>query len=83
MRYLLNEVTSSMKTKGRSVEELNEEARINGREFLVHVTVHLYNLIKELQGAGKFITEVYDNKKASKFELQLWENLLKLVNFHT
>jgi hypothetical protein len=35
--YLLNDITSFMKNTGRSTEELNEEGRIDSREFVVCV----------------------------------------------
>jgi len=62
--------------------KLNEEWWIRDREFLVCLTVLLCNLIKELKVKVKLITEVYDNKKASNFKLQLCKNRLK-VHIHT
>jgi hypothetical protein len=48
--------------------------------ILVDVTGNLNKLNKDLQGKNKLITDVYDNIKAFKVKLWLWENELKLYN---
>jgi hypothetical protein len=48
--------------------------------FLVFVTRHLNSLNKELHGKYKLITEMYDNIKAFKDTLPLWENKRKVHN---
>jgi hypothetical protein len=46
----------------------------------VDVTDHLNNLNKELQGKDKLITDMYNNIKAFRVKLRLWEKQLKLHN---
>jgi hypothetical protein len=66
--------------KGRNIEELNDEGWITDLAFLVDVTGHLNNLNKELQGKDKLITDMYNNIKAFRVKLRLWENQFKLHN---
>jgi hypothetical protein len=69
-----------MEKKGRNIEELNDEEWITNLGFLVDVTDHLNNLNIELQGKDKFITDMYNNIKAFRLKLRLWEYQLKLNN---
>jgi hypothetical protein len=69
-----------MEKKGRNIEELNAEGWITNLAFLVDVTGHLNNLNKELQGKDKLITDMYNNTKAFRVKLRLWENQLKVPN---
>jgi hypothetical protein len=52
----------------------------NDLACLVDVTGHLNNLNKELQGEDKLITDMYNNIKAFRAKLRLWENQSKLHN---
>jgi hypothetical protein len=76
--YLLNEIKLLTEKKGRNIEELNDEGWITDLAFLEDVTGHLNNLNKELQGKYNLITVMYNNIKAFRFKLRLWENQLKL-----
>jgi hypothetical protein len=59
---------------------LDDEGWITDIAFLVDVTGHLNNLNKELHGKDKLITDMYNNIKAFRVKLRLWENHLKLRN---
>jgi hypothetical protein len=69
-----------MEKKDRNIEEMNAERWITNLAFLVDVTGHLTNLNKELQGKDKLITDMYNNTKAFRVKLRLWENQLKVPN---
>jgi hypothetical protein len=81
---LLNEIKLFMEKKGRYIEELNDEGWITDLTLPVDVTGHLNNLNKELQDKDKLSTDMYNNIKAFRFKLRLWESRLKphnLVHF--
>jgi hypothetical protein len=80
--YLLNEIKLFMEKEGRNIEELND-GWITDLAFLVDVTGQLNNHNKALHSKDKLITDMYNNIKAFRVKLRLWENQLKLHNlFH-
>jgi hypothetical protein len=76
--YFLNEIKLFMENKGKNIEELNDGGWITDLAFVVDVTGHLNNLSKELYGKDKLITDMYNDIKAFRVKLRLWENQLKL-----
>jgi hypothetical protein len=70
----------SWKRKAKNIEELNDGGLMTDLAFLVDVTGYLNNLDKELQGKDKLITDMYNDIKAFRIKLRLWEKQLKLHN---
>jgi len=76
---LLKDMKSFREEKGKSIEEMKDEGRmIELSSFFVHVTGHMNNLTKGLQGKDNLITAI--NDKTFKIKLLLWESQLKLHN---
>ena len=74
----LNEITLfTGGKKRRSIGELNQRGWINNRAFLVDMTNHFHNLIKQLQGTDKLITET----SSSSMALQSNADLHPLMDF--
>jgi hypothetical protein len=61
---------------------MKQDGWINNLAYFVDVTGLFNNFSKELK-IQMFVAEIYDNIKALKFKLRLWENQSKLHNlFH-
>jgi hypothetical protein len=69
-----------MENKNKRIEELDDEGWISDLASFADMTGHLNTLNKELQGKDKLITEIFNNIKAFKVKLRLWENRLKVHN---
>lgn len=73
---LREEIGQFMTKKGKPVMELQSEQWLQDLAFMVDMSEHLNNLNKMLQGRKKMITQYFDNIRAFKLKLTLWETQL-------
>ena len=77
---LRNEIAIFLKSKNYECEILNNDRWIKDLAFAVDITNHLNQLNLKLQGKNLVITNLYDNIKAFKYKLLLWEKQLQEEN---
>ena len=70
---LRKEIADFMDMKGKPVEQLQSPEWLQDLAFMVDITDHLNCLNKMLQGRNKVVTQYYDNIRAFKSKLVLWE----------
>uniref|UniRef100_G3N7N2 DUF4371 domain-containing protein n=1 Tax=Gasterosteus aculeatus TaxID=69293 RepID=G3N7N2_GASAC len=73
---LREKIGQFMEKKGKPVHELKNPEWLQHLAYMVDITEHLNNLNKMLQGRKKVVTQYYDNIRAFKLKLTLWETQL-------
>ena len=74
--HLREEIKEFMEKKDKPVLEFQSTEWMQDLAFMVDVTEHLNSLNKILQGRNKVVTQYYDNIRAFKLKLSLWETQL-------
>ena len=79
MRFfsLQNEIAEFMNSKNQQVSELKCYQWLCDLSFSTDVMNHLNSLNLHLQGAGKFVSNLYDHEKAFQRKLELLQKQLK------
>ncbi|KAL0830180.1 hypothetical protein ABMA28_003637 [Loxostege sticticalis] len=77
---LKEEICLFMEVKGQDVYLLSDKSCLQDLSFMVDITKHLSELNTKLQGPLQMITDMYNQVKAFKCKLMLWEKQLEVDN---